>query len=165
MNKSQSVTTLSDIEAFLYREADCLDRADLDAWMRLYTEDGVYWMPASPNQSDPDSHISIFNDGRLLMEIRRRNFGHEFAASMEYDVRCSHLIGNVRIIEGAATDETFKVASNFQSVLYYRGEQTLYAGQYTHELVRDGEELRIHRKRVDLINCDSSNLRSIVIYL
>ena len=165
MNTSESITALSNIEAFLYREADCLDRADLDAWMNLYTDDGVYWMPASPNQADPDSHISIFNDGRLLMEIRRRNFGHEFAASMEYDVRCSHLIGNVRIIEGAAADDAVKVASNFQAVMYYRGNQTLFAGRYTHELVRDGDELKIHRKRVDLINCDSSNLRSIVIYL
>ena len=84
---------------------------------------------------------------------------------MEYDVRCSHLIGNVRIIEGSATDEHLKVASNFQAILYYRGEQTLYAGRYTHDLVRDGKELKIRRKRVDLINCDSSNLRSIVIYV
>lgn len=153
------------IEEFLYREADYLDRADLDAWMELYTEDGVYWMPASPTQTDPDTHISIFNDGRLLMEIRRRNFGHEFAASMEYEVRCSHLIGNVRVIEGSETDDEFRVASNFQAVLYYRGEQTLFAGRYTHDLVREQGNLKIRRKRVDLINCDSTQLRSIVIYL
>lgn len=155
----------NNIEDFLYHEADCLDRADLDAWMQLYTEDGVYWMPASPTQTDPDTHISIFNDDRLLMEIRRRNFGHEFAASMEYDVRSSHLISNVRVIDGKESDGEFRVASNFQAALFYRGEQTLYAGRYTHDLVRNGEDLKIRRKRVDLINCDSSQLRSIVIYL
>lgn len=157
--------TLAAIEAFLYREADCLDRADLDAWMQLYTEDGIYWMPASPTQTDPDTHISIFNDSRLLMEIRRRNFGHEFAASMEYDVRCSHLIGNVRLLDGAAEGGAVRIASNFQAIIFYRGAQTLYAGRYTHELVRDDGGYRIRHKRVDLINCDSPDLRSIVIYL
>lgn len=154
-----------DIEAFLYREADCLDRADLNAWIDLYTEDGVYWMPASPTQTDPDTHISIFNDDRLLMEIRRRNFGHAFAASMEYDVRCSHLIGNLRLLDGSSGSSDLSVASNFQSVIYYRGEQTLYAGRYTHDLVRDGGDYRIRHKRVELINCDAPTLRSIVIYI
>ena len=41
---------LKEIESLLYREADCLDRADLTAWMALYTEDGTYWMPAAPDQ-------------------------------------------------------------------------------------------------------------------
>ena len=156
---------LATIEEFLYREAECLDRADLDAWFGLYTEDGTYWMPVSPDQQSPETEISIFYDDRLLMEIRRRNFGHEFAASMEYDVRCSHLIGNVRIIEGSESDNEIRVASNFQAVLYYRGDQTLFAGRYTHDLVRESGELKIRRKRVDLLNCDSDHLRSIVIYL
>ena len=165
MNTAESTAASSEIEAFLYREADCLDRADLDDWINMYAEDGVYWMPASPTQTDRDTHISIFNDDRLLMEIRRRNFGHEFAASMEYPVRCSHLIGNVRLLDGATDADSLRVASNFQAVVYYRGDQTLYAGRYTHDLVRDGSDFRIRHKRVDLINCDAPNLRSIVIYL
>lgn len=153
---------IREIEEFLYREADCLDRADLDGWLALYTEDASYWMPASPDQPDPLTHISLFYDDRLLMEIRRLNFGQELAASMAYAVRGSHLIGNVRIV--AADGEGCRVTSNFQAVLLYREEQTLYAGRYTHDLVRVGDSWKIRHKRVDLLTCDVP-MKSLVIYL
>ena len=155
---------IREIEAFLYREADYLDAADLNGWISLYTEDASYWMPVDPDQLDPDTHISLFYDDRLMMELRRRNFGDAMAASMEYDVRCSHIIGNVRILSGKPGMKSFRVGSNFQACIYYRGEQTLYAGRYTHDLVRTDDGLRIQHKRVDLINCDAA-LRSIIVYL
>lgn len=151
------------IEAFLYREADCLDRADLDAWLELYAEDGTYWMPAVPDQEDPLNHISLFYDDRVLMEIRKRNFVHPRAASKDYTVRASHLIGNVRVQE-VADDGCLVITSNFQCVLYYREQQTLYAGTYRHELLPDDGSYRIRSKRVDIINCDAP-LGTIIIYI
>ena len=153
---------LEAIERLLYDEADCLDRADLAAWLALYTDDATYWMPVDPEQTDPRRHISLFYDSRLLMEIRRNNFGHAFAASMEYPVRCSHIISNLRIEDGA-DQQTCRVTSNFQAVVYYK-TQTVYAGRYTHELARIGDRWRIHHKRVDLINCDAEH-GNLVIYL
>ncbi|MDA5193499.1 aromatic-ring-hydroxylating dioxygenase subunit beta [Govanella unica] len=153
---------IREIETFLYDEADCLDRADLEAWMALYTEDGTYWMPASPNQTSPTTEISIIYDDRLLMEIRRLNYGHELAASMAYAVRSSHLIGNVRITTSNA--DSCEVSSNFQVALFYRGEQTLYAGRYNHALIKTGDGWKIRHKRVDLLTCDQP-LKSLVIYL
>jgi 3-phenylpropionate/cinnamic acid dioxygenase small subunit len=156
---------LATIEEFLYREADCLDRVDLDAWFELYTDDGTYWMPVSPDQQSAETEISIFYDDRLLMEIRRRNFGDEWAASMDYDLRCSHLIGNIRYAKDGGPVDGWRVLSNFQAAIYYRGKTTFYAGRYTHDLVHMADGLRIRQKRVDLINCDSAELGSIVIYL
>lgn len=155
---------ISEIEAFLYDEADCLDRADLDSWINLYTEDGVYWMPQNPAQTDPATEISLFHDSRLLMEIRRLNFGSALAPSMAYPVRASHIIGNVRVREWDDEAGTCKVTSNFQAILLFRNEQTLYAGRYTHELRHLEGEWKIAHKRVDLINCDMP-LKSLVIYL
>ncbi|MGR9089041.1 MAG: aromatic-ring-hydroxylating dioxygenase subunit beta [Gammaproteobacteria bacterium] len=150
------------VERLLYDEADCLDRADLAAWLELYTDDATYWMPVDPEQTDPRRHISLFYDSRLLMEIRRNNFGHEFAASMEYPVRCSHIISNIRI-EAGSDPQTCRVTSNFQAVVYYK-TQTVYAGRYTHELAADGNRWRIRHKRVDLINCDAEH-GNLVVYL
>jgi 3-phenylpropionate/cinnamic acid dioxygenase small subunit len=150
------------VERLLYDEADCLDRGDLDAWLELYTADATYWMPVDPGQTDPKRHISLFYDTRLLMEIRRNNFGHPFAASMEYPLRCSHIIGNIRITEGSDA-HTCTVTSNFQAVVYYK-TQTVYAGRYTHELVSDGGRWQIRHKRVDLINCDAEH-GNLIIYL
>lgn len=155
---------LREIEDFLYREADCLDRADLDAWIELYTGDASYWMPSSPDQTDPHTHISLFYDDRLLMEIRRINFGHEYAASMAHAVRASHIIGNVRIIDWNPEQGLARITSNFHAALYYRGEQTLYAGRYLHELTGVPGNWKIRHKRVDLLTCDAP-MKSIVIYL
>ena len=151
-----------DIEALLYEEADCLDDADLDRWIELYTEDGTYWMPAVPDQEDPLNHISLFYDDRVLMEVRRRNLKHPRAPSKDYPIRCSHIISNVRVVQEEETGCT--VRSNFQCVVYYNNKQTLYAGRYTHELVRQDGALRIRSKRVDLINCDAV-LNTIIIYI
>jgi len=160
---STAALDLTAVEALLYAEADCLDRADLEAWSALYTDDGVYWMPVAPDQADPDSHISLFYDDRLMMEIRRRNFGHRFAASMAYPVRSSHLLGNVRIV-GTDSLGRLEVASNFHAVVFYKDVQTLYAGRYTHHLVATPDGPRIARKRVDLVNCDAEH-GNLVIYL
>ena len=96
-----------------------------------------------------------------MMEIRRRNFGHQLAASMEYPLRCSHIIGNVRIEE--ETETTLKIRSNFQATIYYKDQQQ-YAGRYLHELVKAGEGYKIQHKRVDLINADAEH-GSLIIYL
>ena len=32
-------------EDFLYLEADLLDKRDYDAWLKLFTRDGIYWLP------------------------------------------------------------------------------------------------------------------------
>ncbi|RMF07788.1 MAG: aromatic-ring-hydroxylating dioxygenase subunit beta [Alphaproteobacteria bacterium] len=151
-----------DIEKFLYDEADLLDRGDLKAWLELFTEDGRYWMPARPDQDDPETEISLFYDDRLLMSIRALNFGHPLSPMMEHPVRTSHVIGNVRLADWDG--ETARVTANFHVVALQRKEQTVFAGRYTYELVRAGAGWKIRQKRVDLINCDMP-MKNILIYL
>ena len=109
-------------------------------------------------------HISLFYDDRVMMEVRRRNFVHPAAASKEYDVRCSHIISNIQVTELDEGTGSCTVTSNFQCYIYYRDRQTPYAGTYTHELVREGNDYRIRSKRVDIINCDAA-LNTIIIYI
>jgi benzoate/toluate 1,2-dioxygenase subunit beta len=151
------------IENFLNEEADLLDRTDLENWMKLYTEDGTYWMPVRENQADPLNEISILYENRTLMAVRCNNFGHRLAPSMEYPVRCNHIISRVQIAEENKAQGTLTVTSKFQAVIYYR-EQTLYAGRYTHQLQRVDGGYQIRQKRVDLINCDASH-KSLLIYI
>ncbi len=153
---------IAEIERLLYDEADCLDRADLDAWIELYTDDGTYWMPVMPDQESPVDHISLFYDDRVLMEVRRRNMNHPRSPSKEYPIRCSHIIANVRVTEEAA--DACTVTSNFHCLMFYNDKQTMFGGRYTHELVRQQDRLMIRHKRVDLINCDAA-LNSLIIYL
>lgn len=155
---------LREIERLLYQEASCLDRPDLDRWIELYTDDGTYWMPAVPDQADPHSHISLFYDDRVLMEVRRRNFRHPAAASKEYTIRASHIISNIEVREMDGKTGNCVVTSNFHCFVYYRDRQTPYAGTYTHELVREKGSYKIRSKRVDIVNCDAV-LNTIIIYI
>ena len=159
-----SAEKLHELDRFLYKEASFLDRPDLDRWIELYTDDGTYWMPAVPDQEDAEMHISLFYDDRVMMEVRRRNFVHPAAASKDYDVRCSHIISNIQVTELDEKTGDCTVTSNFHCYVYYKDRQTPYAGTYTHQLVRDGDDYKIRSKRVDLINCDAA-LNTIIIYI
>ena len=154
---------LQKIEQFLYDEADLLDNPDLDSWINLYTEDGSYWMPAVEEQADPINHVSIFYDDRVMMEVRRRNFVHPRAASKDHKVRCSHIIGNVRL-QGTNDKGDLIVNSNSQVLVFYRNEQRAFGGKYEHHLVADGDSYKIRHKKDSLINCDAPQ-KSLTIYL
>jgi benzoate/toluate 1,2-dioxygenase beta subunit len=162
--KAVDAPDLAEIETFLYDEADLLDAGDLKGWAALFTEDGRYWMPARPDQEDPETEISLFYDDPLLMSIRALNFGHELSAAMEHPIRSSHLIGNVRLRDWDAAEGVAQVTSSFQTVVLQRKEQTLFAGRATHDLIKAGDGWKIRQKRVDLINCDMP-LKNIMIYL
>lgn len=151
------------IEDFLYREASFLDTPDLDNWLALYTQDASYWMPAMENQPDALNHISHIYDDRVLMEIRKRNFVHPRAASKDPEVRCSHLIGNIRL-EGENEVGDLVVHSKFQVVMWYRDEQRLFAGSYEHHLQPYSGSFLIRHKKVSLINPEAAQ-KSIIIYL
>ena len=154
---------LKKVEQFLYDEADLLDNPDLDNWIKLYSDDGTYWMPVLEGQVDPINHVSIFYDDRVMMEVRRRNFVHPRAASKDHKVRSSHIIGNVRL-QGSNDKGDLVVTSNFQVLVFYRNEQRAYGGQYEHHLVADGDSYKIRHKKVSLINCEAPQ-RSLIIYL
>lgn len=154
---------LQAIEQFLYLETSYLDNPDLDTWFSLFTEDGTYWMPASENQPDPLNHISHFYDDRVMMEVRRRNFVHPRAASKDHKVRCSHIIGNVQHT-GQNDKGDLIITSNFQAMMFYRNEQRMYGGRYTHHLLTAGDSFKIRHKKVELINCEAPQ-KSIIIYI
>ena len=147
---------LKRLERFLYREAELLGRADLESWMRLYTDDGIYWMPVKEDQEDGLNHISIFYDDKTLMDIRARHMKHPRAPSKGVPLRSSHIIGNVEL-EDYSQDQCI-VTSNFHCAVAYQDQQKYYAGWNRHTLVRDGDSWLIKLRRVNLINCDASHV-------
>ena len=57
-----------DIEQFLFREAQLLDEARFEEWLKLFTDTAWYWVPVSPDQPDPFEMVSIIYDDRRLLE-------------------------------------------------------------------------------------------------
>jgi benzoate/toluate 1,2-dioxygenase beta subunit len=146
---------LREIEEFLYREASYLDRKLYTEWLDLFTEDGLYWVPAAPDQKDPDDHVSIYFEDRLLRQMRVNRLRHPQAFSLESPVRASRMVGNVLIESFDAATGVCRVRSTFHMLELQYGEQHLYGGFYLHDLVASDSGYKIKMKRVDLINCDS----------
>lgn len=94
---------LREIQVLLTQQAVMLDARRWNQWMELFTEDGVYWMPAAPEQTDWASQPSIFAEDRLLMEVRANRLMHPNAWSQAAQWATHHVLGAV-IVEQAAAD-------------------------------------------------------------
>ncbi|TKD52157.1 aromatic-ring-hydroxylating dioxygenase subunit beta [Sphingomonas baiyangensis] len=149
--------TRADAEELLYREALYLDRRDWDAWLALYTEDCVFWMPAWRDETtptaDPDAELSlIYYRGRRNLEDRvwRVRSGQSVASTPL--PRSVHAVTNVLIEHADAASAD--VAASFTVHRWDpRSErQHVFFGTYRHRLVRDGDEWRIAAKTITLMN-------------
>jgi len=59
------------VRDFVYREARLADEARYAEWLALWTDDGVYWVPATSDPAaSPDLHISHVYDNRGRIETR-----------------------------------------------------------------------------------------------
>lgn len=140
-----------DVEQFLFREARLLDTRAFDAWLDLWTADGMYWMPHQPDQTSARDHISLFWEDATLREVRVRRITNPRNWSQQPVTRTARVIGNV-MIDG--TDEAGRliVHSTF-SLTEWRNGQRQLAGLTTHKLVAgENGDWKIYLKRVDLIN-------------
>ncbi|NKB36145.1 MAG: aromatic-ring-hydroxylating dioxygenase subunit beta [Gammaproteobacteria bacterium] len=161
MTKQKSAHDLNVIGDLINLEARYLNKADLESWISLFTEDGYYWMPLDSGQKNPEEHDSIFYEDRILMEIRKRNFMHRLSPSMQYPIRSSRVISDIHVSD--YDEDSCIVESSFHAVILYK-EQTVFAGSMQHKLRREGDAYKIQMKRVDLINADMP-LPPIMIYL
>jgi 3-phenylpropionate/cinnamic acid dioxygenase small subunit len=137
-------------ERLLYRQASMLDAKCWKDWTELFAEDGVYWMPAAPEQTDWTSQPSIFAEDRLLMEVRMGRLLHPNAWSQAPLWYTNHLVGNV-IVE-ALDERSAELHSRFQVMEVRRDDVRHFAGSYRHSLVRVDGGWKIRLQRVDLIN-------------
>lgn len=147
----------NEAEALILREARCLDLADWDAWLDLFTEDCEYWVPTAPDQTDPKRQVSLFYEDRILMETRIRRLRHPAAHSLVEPIRTSHVISGVTVEEAPAAKDDVIARSSFLMLEQHGERQRLFGGLLTHELRREQDGLRIRAKRVDLTNCDATH--------
>ena len=139
---------------FLYREARLADEARYAEWHALWTDDGVYWVPATTDpDADPEKHISHIYDNRARIDTRVKllQTGHRY--SQEPASLMRRLIANVEVDK--TTDGELIAGSNFilaELSIQAKHEMHWWAGRTTHELRHVGGELKMSKKKVVLIN-------------
>lgn len=157
----QLTYTNEQAEDLLYREAELLDSCDFEAWLDLYTEDCLYWIPLTPDQTDPSSSPSHVSDSREALAARVLRLKDPANLPQQPPSRCSRLLGRVQLLAEAQTPAGAELGTKttfhlVECVPYFDSEdgQRIFAGTLTHGfLVADGN-LKIHSKRIDLLNSD-----------
>ena len=139
---------------FIYREARLADEARYAEWLALWTDDGVFWVPATTDPgADPDKHISHIYDNRGRIETRIKMLQTGYRYSQEPASLMRRLVSN---IEAASADNgELVVESNFalaELAIQAKRELHWWVGRATHRLRRVDGELKMCRKKVVLVN-------------
>ena len=142
-------------ELFLIHEGRLLDDRRFEEWMELFTEDGLYWIPSTPDQADPYKIASLFFDDRELMKTRIDRLRHPRIHIQTPPSRTNHMVSNVIVEEADEAAGTYLVSSSMLMSECRLDIQRHFTGRQFHRLERVGDSFRIRLKRVHLINCDS----------
>lgn len=147
---SEQRATLEDVTQFVYREARLQDEHRYDDWESLWTDDGVYWVPANGDGGDPEKVMSIIYDNRSRIALRIRQFHTGKRFSQTPQSRLRRLISNIEVLEDDGRE--LSVGSN---VLIFENQtrgDVLWAARTEYRLRRMDGQLRMARKTVTLVN-------------
>jgi 3-phenylpropionate/cinnamic acid dioxygenase small subunit len=139
-----------EVESFLYREGYLQDRHEYDAWEALWTEDGVYWIPANGDEMDPEREMSIIYDNRSRIALRIRQLHTGRRLAQEPKSSLVRVISNVEVVNAAASEiEVRANAIIFESTAR---RDTIWGTRCEYLLRRLDGALWMARKKVMLVN-------------
>ena len=154
----------SELARLVKREARLIDERRFDEWYELFSEDGHYWVPAAPGQTDPLLHNSLAYEDRLLLKLRVERLKSDRAYSLHPAIRCLHVLQEPEVEKRDDARGEYLTRTPFVYTETRGDESQRYAATAWHTLVRLEGGLRIRLKRVDLLNCDAA-LPSIQLFL
>jgi 3-phenylpropionate/cinnamic acid dioxygenase small subunit len=141
------------VEQLLFQQSELLDGKHWAAYIDLFEDDGIYWMPVAPEQTEWVDSPSIFAEDKRMMQIRMGRVTHPNAWSQAPNWGTSHVVGNV-VIEAAGESEIV-VRSRFHMIELRRDNLRHFAGTYRHRLKVHGEQFKIALQRVDMLNAQA----------
>jgi 3-phenylpropionate/cinnamic acid dioxygenase small subunit len=145
---------LREVEAFVYLEGGLQDRHEYDAWEALWTDDGVYWIPANGDDIDPEREMSIIYDNRsrIALRIRQLHTGRRLAQTPKSNL--VRVISNIEI--ASESGEEINVRANAIIFESAPRRDTLWGTRYEYTLRRIDGALKMARKKVVLVNNDKA---------
>jgi 3-phenylpropionate/cinnamic acid dioxygenase small subunit len=138
------------VQQFLFYQSELLDGKHWGAYIDLFAAEGLYWMPATAEQTSWEDEPSIFAEDKSLMQVRMERLTHPNAWSQAPVWMTSHIVGNA-VVESAVGAELV-VRSRFQAAELRRDTLRQFVGTYRHVLREDGGDFKIVQQRVDLVN-------------
>ena len=151
LSRESSATLMSAVTAFIYKEARLQDEHQYEAWEALWTDDGVYWVPANGDDIDPEKEMSIIYDNRSRISLRIKQLLTGKRHTQTPQSRLRRLVSNIELLDEQPGGD-IPVASNsmvFESSLR---DDTIWAARNEYRLRYVDGELRMAYKKVILVN-------------
>lgn len=139
-----------EVTQFLYREARLQDTHEYDAWESLWTDDGVYWVPANGTDTDPEREMSFIYDNRSRIALRIRQLKTGRRHSQTPPSQLARIIANVELLRSDGSE--IAVACNSQIFETNQRGDTMWAARCVCKLRRVQGELKMAYKKVVLVN-------------
>ena len=149
--RESSTTLMSAVTAFIYKEARLQDEHQYEAWEALWTDDGVYWVPANGADIDPEKEMSIIYDNRSRISLRIKQLLTGKRHTQTPQSRLRRIVSNIELLDQPGGGD-IAVASNsmvFESSLR---DDTIWAARNEYRLRYVDGELRMAYKKVTLVN-------------
>ena len=150
-----NISIQDSVSELLFSEADYLDQKQWSAWLDLYPDDCIYWVPAWINESayteNPDEELNLLylkGKQNLIDRVFRIETGDSFA-SVPMD-RTTHLISNIRITSNEK--KSIFVKANWIVHSYGVREAQTRGGFYEFTLIQSDLGLKIAQKKIILID-------------
>ncbi len=147
-----TLDAVRDIEQFLYREARLADEHLYEQWEALWSDDGVYWVPANGRDCDPERDMSIIYDNRSRIGLRVKQLLTGKRHTQEPQSGLRRLISNVEML-GEQDGDTCVAANMIIFETNQRGD-TVWGARNTYRLRRIDGAWRMSFKKVILVNND-----------
>ena len=149
------MTDFNKIQAFLYKEARCLDDKEWDAWLDHYHPDCPFWMPAWDDDDElvtnPQRDISlIYYPNKSGIEDRVFRIKTDRSSASMPEPRTAHSVNNIEILE--ETDTEIKLRFNWATHSFRYKKVDCYFGCSFYSLVKTGDSFLITDKKVILKN-------------
>lgn len=154
---AQAALSLEALRDFIEHEAELLDEQRFDDWAALYADDAVYWAPAARDQASWLNHVSLLYDDKHTIKIRVQRLNHPMIHCQDPRSTCVRVLSSFKL-DWASDDGTqYRVRSKFIMLEDRPGaDRRFFGGRLTHTLRRNGDDLEIVLKKVELTNCDQA---------
>jgi len=143
---------LEEAAAFIWREAELLDRQDYADWLDLWTDKGLYVIPIERGEVDPAGELNIAYDDAAMRRMRVKRLQSGFAMSSAPSARTVRTTSRFVPEPGEGGSVTVRCA---QMLVEFKFERTRVLGaDVTYRLVRRGDGLALDGKVIRLLNSD-----------
>ncbi len=137
------------IETFLYREADLLDRWQLNEWLTLFAPDAYYQVPPlDARELPPEQALYLVDDNYQRLQSRIKQLLKGNAHSESPLSRTRRAVTNVMFASQPNGD--VHVRANFIIHRVRRELLDVYMGRYEHILVQADGQLRFRLRKAVL---------------